>query len=70
MKMLGALLVVGMLAGCQQNAVVSEFTGNETTYALQPGSAYEINGTITFRERKDGKIAASINLKGTDGDAK
>lgn len=70
MKMLGALLAVGLLAGCQQNEAVSEFTGNETTYALQPGSAYAINGTVTFRERKDGKIAASVILKGTDGDAK
>lgn len=56
--------------GCQKSEVVSEFTGNETTYSLQPGAQFAISGTVTFKERKGGKIDGFIQLSGTDGDAK
>jgi hypothetical protein len=71
MKKLGGALILAVLAlGCQKNEAVSEFTGNETTYSLQQGSQFDVAGTIIFKERKDGKISASIALTGTNGDAK
>jgi hypothetical protein len=71
MKMIVGLMLLGMIAvSCQKSDVVSEYTGNETTYALQQSSQFAVSGTVLFKERKDGKIAASIQLKGTDGDVK
>lgn len=71
MKKLGGIIAIAVLVfGCQKNEAVSNFTGNEVTYALQQGSQFAVSGTITFRERKDGQITASITLKGLDGDAK
>jgi hypothetical protein len=67
-----ALVVVAVIlvAGCQKNEVVSQFTGNETTYSLQQSSQFAVSGTVTFRERKDGKIVAVVALTGTEGDIK
>ncbi len=64
------MLLVLVITGCQKSEVVSEFTGNETTYSLQQGSEYKISGTVVFKERKDGKITAVIQLDGTEGDIK
>ena len=65
---LGIILVVLALAwACQPESEVSEFTGNETTYALLPGSAYPTSGTITFREKKDGTVLAIVKLNGLSG---
>jgi hypothetical protein len=63
----GAIVLALLAASCQPAEVVSEFTGNENTYALQQGSAFLVSGTITFKERRDGKITAAIKLTGTDG---
>lgn len=53
---------------CQENeSAKSEFTGNETTYALQAGSTYNISGTVTFKEKVGGSTLAAINLTGTEG---
>src|SRR5262245_9208507 len=62
------LVIVLLLAGCQKNEVVSDFTGTESTYALQQGSQYKVSGTVTFKERKDGRVTAMVQLTGTDGD--
>jgi hypothetical protein len=67
-KLTVLVVVVVLLAACQKNEVVSDFTGNETTYALQQGSQFAVNGTVTFKERKDGKITATVVLAGTQGD--
>jgi hypothetical protein len=64
------LVVFAIGTGCQKNEAVSDFTGNETTYALQQGSQFAVSGTVIFKERKDGKVSATIALKGLDGDAK
>jgi hypothetical protein len=56
--------------GCQKSEVVSQFTGNETTYALQQASQYAITGTVTFKERKDGQVTGVISLSGISGDVK
>lgn len=65
-KMIVFLSFVGLIS-CQESDSVSDFTGNETTYQLQQASAYEVNGTITFKEKKDGSTLADIYLNGTDG---
>jgi hypothetical protein len=68
-KLSGAIVLALITLGCQKNEAVSQFTGNETTYSLQPGSQFAVSGTVVFKERKDGKISATIALKGTSGDA-
>jgi hypothetical protein len=69
MKKVIAGIVLVMFFGCQDNEGVSmEFTGNETVYALQAGPVYPINGTATFKEKKDGSTVVVINLSGTEGD--
>lgn len=60
----------GMVTGCQDSVVTeeSEFTGNEASYALQAGSEYPINGTATFKEKKDGSTFVTIAISGTEGE--
>jgi hypothetical protein len=71
MKKLGVeVFLLLIAAGCQKSEVVSEFTGNQATYSLQQGSQYAISGTVIFKERKDGRITAVIQLTGTEGDIK
>lgn len=55
---------------CQDSEVVNDFTGNEVTYSLQQGSEFAVNGSVTFKERKDGAITATISLSGTEGTEK
>lgn len=61
------------LFGCQdqnQESAPSDFTGNESVYALAapPDAAYDISGTVTFKEKKDGQAVIVVALSGTDGD--
>ena len=68
-RILVSLVIIIVLASCNENAVTEkEFTGRETVYALQPGSAYAISGTVTFKEKVDGKALVLIHLTGTEGD--
>jgi hypothetical protein len=68
MKKIIAGLALILFAGCQENETVqSDFTGNEVVYSLQAGSEYDISGTATFRERKDGNTSIIIKLTGTEG---
>jgi len=64
-KAMGLFLGIGLLTACQKSEVVSEFTGSQTTYALQAGSSYPISGTVIFKERKDGAVTVSVKLTGT-----
>ena len=64
------LLLISALSACQKSEVVSQYTGNEVTYALQQSSTYDVSGTITFRERKDGQIYAVIQMSGVSGSSK
>ncbi len=66
-NVVGILGIVFFAIACQDNVQVSEFTGDETTYALQKSSAYEVNGTVTLKERKDGTATVLVELTGTDG---
>jgi hypothetical protein len=70
MKGLSMILLVLVLVSCQEPETVSEFTGNEISYELVAGSDYNVNGTISFKERVDGFTTVLIELKGTDGSAK
>lgn len=64
MSILGILLLV---TSCKENLQVSDFTGNETTYALQKGSSYDVSGILTLKERRDGTTTILVELSGTDG---
>ena len=68
--LIGSLAALILLASCQENENTSDFTGNETTYALQQGSEYLVSGTATFKERRDGTTTILVSLTGTDGDTK
>lgn len=69
MKKVIAGIVLMFFFGCQENdGVTTDFTGNETVYALQAGSVYPISGTATFKEKKDGSAVIVISLTGTEGD--
>lgn len=70
MKVFASILFLVVLLACQEPEAVSEFTGNELTYELVAGSQYDVNGTISFKERVDGFTTVKIQLKGTDGTAK
>jgi len=69
MKRLIWVLVAGaLIVACQESEPVkSEFTGNESVYALAQGSAYAINGTVSFKERLDGSTSVVVALSGTEG---
>ncbi|MBT1712323.1 hypothetical protein KK062_29035 [Fulvivirgaceae bacterium PWU5] len=64
--------VVATLFGCQdqENSAPNDFTGNESVYTLAapPDAAYDISGTVTFKEKKDGQTVITVALSGTDGD--
>lgn len=65
------LPVVVFLSACQENEPVqNDLTGNETTYALHSGSEYPVNGTVTFKELKDGSTRITVALSGTEGNIK
>lgn len=64
------ILFVGFNA-CQENEKGnSDLTGNETTYALSEGSAYPVDGTITFKEKTDGSTLVRVEISGTRGEIK
>jgi hypothetical protein len=69
-KMIYVLVLSVIFAACQDNDAVeqSDFTGNESSYALLAGSTYPINGTVTFKEKTDGSTLISIEVTGTEGD--
>jgi hypothetical protein len=70
MRFFSIISMIVFLAGCQKSEVVSEFTGRQAVYALVAGSTYNVNGTITFKQRKDGNSTVVVDLTGTDGDSK
>jgi hypothetical protein len=67
-KLIVAFAAMFSFLACQDNeSAKSEFTGNETTYALQAGSSFNISGTVTFKEKIGGSTLALVNLTGTEG---
>ncbi|MBL7870707.1 MAG: hypothetical protein JNM78_03775 [Cyclobacteriaceae bacterium] len=71
MKKSLAIVLCGMIwISCQEGESISDFTGNEITYALQPGSQYAVTGSATIKERRDGSSTILVSLTGTSGKAK
>ncbi len=68
-NLVSLIILVGVGFGCRKSETISEFTGNETTYALQQASEYVISGTATLKERKDGATTVVIQLSGTEGES-
>jgi hypothetical protein len=67
-RFLSMLATVILINACQENEpIVNDFTGNESTYALSAGSDYPINGVMTFKEKKDKSAFITISLSGTEG---
>ncbi|MDZ7650573.1 MAG: hypothetical protein U5K54_27425 [Cytophagales bacterium] len=66
-KIFGMILCGMILISCQENETTSEFTGNESTYSLQPGSQYNTSGMLTIKERRDGASTVLVTLNGTSG---
>jgi hypothetical protein len=59
-----------VLFSCQENMNTSEFTGNEVTYDLQSASQYNISGTVTLKEKRDGTTQVLVKVTGTSGESK
>lgn len=69
MKWLILGLAIGAsLVACQENEnIKSDYSGDETVYPLQQASAYNVNGTVTFKEKCDGSASIIVALSGTEG---
>ena len=62
------VLLAGTIFSCQEKGLVEdEFTGNEITYQLQQASDYDVQGAVTFKERRDGGTSIEVQLTGTEG---
>lgn len=61
------MVIIVVMAACQQSETLSEFTGNEITYALQQGSDFPVGGSVTIKELKDGTAEIEVALTGTEG---
>ncbi len=48
---MAAALTLGACSDSANENATSDFTGNETVYALQAGSQYNISGTATVRKK-------------------
>lgn len=59
-----------VLFSCQENMNTTEFTGNEVTYDLQSASQYNISGTVTLKEKRDGTTQVLVKVTGTSGESK
>lgn len=66
-KLIGVFALAGLLISCQESDSVSEFTGNEVTYALQQASDFQVSGNVTIKELKDSSAQILIELDGTEG---
>lgn len=64
---LGLTMAASVLACQEKEDIKTEFTGNQTVYALLQASDYNVNGTVTFKERLDGSALIDVELSGTEG---
>jgi hypothetical protein len=68
MRYVSVVVFLVFIYGCAENeAMRSDLTGNQITYALQAGSVYPVNGTVTFQEKKDQTTLVVIEVTGTEG---
>jgi len=63
----GLVMATSLLACQEKDEIKTEFTGNESVYALLQASYYRISGTVTLRERFDGTALIDVELIGTEG---
>ncbi|HTF20770.1 MAG TPA: hypothetical protein VK658_22005 [Chryseolinea sp.] len=63
----GLTMAASLLACQEKEEIKTEFTGNESVYALLQASDYDVQGTVTFRERLDGTALIDVALSGTEG---
>lgn len=63
---LGILVGVGIIACRESDSIQEEFTGNETVYALEQGSDYNVSGSVIFKEKVDGTAVIEITVSGTE----
>jgi hypothetical protein len=59
-----------ILFSCQENMSTNEFTGNEVTYDLHSASEFNVSGTVTLREKRDGTTQVVVKVTGTTGASK
>ena len=73
-KIIAAMAFALVTFGCQDKETAkkenNDYTGNESTYALQAGSTYAVSGTVTFKEHVDGTAQVVIRISGTEGTAR
>ncbi|HEY3404225.1 MAG TPA: hypothetical protein VGK59_12605 [Ohtaekwangia sp.] len=68
-KLIWSMLTVSAMVACQEGEKAKEdFTGNEATYPLVAASEYDIDGSVTFREKTDGTTFVIVTVSGTEGD--
>lgn len=66
-RLILGLISIIALAGCQENEHLNaEYTGNEMVYPLLQASDYPIQGSVTFKEKKDGSALIIVALSGTE----
>lgn len=71
MKTIGGIVsFLCLVSACNPSENVSEFTGKQTTYALQKTSQYDVSGTVAFKEKRDGSLVVVVDLAGVSGDSK
>jgi hypothetical protein len=71
MKTIGGIVTfLCLVSACSSNENVSEFTGKQTTYALQKASQYDVSGTVAFKEKRDGSLVVVVDLTGVSGNTK
>jgi hypothetical protein len=67
-KLIVSVAIAAAAISCQENdQVKGDYTGREAVYPLVQASVYEIQGTVTFRERNDGSTDIAVTLSGTEG---
>src|SRR5690606_2199128 len=62
------LFVAAIFAGCNNDddaLIDSELTGRALVYDLVSGSDYNVDGTISFEEKKDGSLRVTIKIGAT-----
>ena len=68
---LGLVLASSLIVACSNDddSSVNLYTGREVVYTLDQASDFPVSGTVTFRELKTSVLEATIELKGTSGEA-
>jgi hypothetical protein len=69
-KWIIGFLACALLAACNtmdDTPINKDLTGKRMTYTLEPGSTYDIHGTVVIEEKIDGTPLITVSLEGTEG---